>query len=146
VSNLPDHPTAQDGDQEEELMLEDSLFSSRPSDRSKKPTTLLLSAFVHGTLASAVIVIPLFQNQVLPQVRLLSRCIRRSSPGRRSGAGSQRARGSAIQGLPTTCCVDRSSRDSHVDCEDYSAVDIQSHWICAQTRPPARYSGRRPER
>jgi len=49
-------------------MLEDSLFSSRPSDRSKKPTTLLLSAFVHGTLASALIVIPLFQNQVLPQV------------------------------------------------------------------------------
>jgi len=51
-------------------MLEDSLFASRPSARSKKPATLVLSAIVHGTLAGALIVIPLFQTQVLPQIAL----------------------------------------------------------------------------
>jgi protein TonB len=56
--------------EEEEFMLEDSLFASRPSARSKKPATLVLSAIVHGTLAGALIVIPLFQNQVLPQIPL----------------------------------------------------------------------------
>jgi protein TonB len=51
-------------------MLEDSLFASRPSARSKKPATLVLSVIVHGTLAGALILIPLFQSQVLPQVSL----------------------------------------------------------------------------
>jgi protein TonB len=51
-------------------MLEDSLFASRQSARSKKPATLVLSAIVHGTLAVTLIVIPLFQNQVLPQIPL----------------------------------------------------------------------------
>ena len=51
-------------------MLEDSLFASRPSARSKKPATLVLSAIVHGTLAAALIVIPLFQTQVLPHIAL----------------------------------------------------------------------------
>jgi periplasmic protein TonB len=52
-------------------MLEDSLFASRPSARSKKPATLVLSVIVHGTLAGALILIPLFQNQVLPQIPLV---------------------------------------------------------------------------
>jgi len=52
-------------------MLEDSLFASRPSARSKKPATLVLSAIVHGTLAGALILIPLFQSQILPQIRPL---------------------------------------------------------------------------
>jgi protein TonB len=56
--------------EEEEFMLEDSLFASRPSARSKKPATLVLSAIVHGTLAAALIVIPLFQTQVLPHIAL----------------------------------------------------------------------------
>jgi protein TonB len=49
-------------------MLEDSLFASRPSARTKKPATLVLSVIVHGTLAGALILIPLFQNQVLPNI------------------------------------------------------------------------------
>lgn len=51
-------------------MLEDCLFASRPSARSKKPATLVLSVIVHGTLAGVLLVIPLFQNQVLPQIPL----------------------------------------------------------------------------
>lgn len=52
-------------------MLEDCLFASRSSTRSKKPATLALSVIVHVTLAGALILIPLFQNQLLPQIPLL---------------------------------------------------------------------------
>src|SRR5262245_28079611 len=51
-------------------MLEDCLFASRPSARSKKPATLALSIVVHGTLAGVLLLIPLFQNQMLPQIPL----------------------------------------------------------------------------
>jgi protein TonB len=51
-------------------MLEDCLFASRPSTRSKQPGTLIVSTLVHGALAGALILIPLFQNQVLPQIPL----------------------------------------------------------------------------
>jgi hypothetical protein len=51
-------------------MLDDCLFASRPSTRSKKPGTLIVSTLVHGALAGALILIPLFQNQVLPQIPL----------------------------------------------------------------------------
>jgi len=51
-------------------MLEDSLFASRPSARSKKPATVALSVLVHGTLAAVLILVPLFQHQVLPQIPL----------------------------------------------------------------------------
>ena len=51
-------------------MLEDSLFASRPSARSKKPATVAISVLVHGTLAAVLILIPLFQHQVLPQIPL----------------------------------------------------------------------------
>jgi protein TonB len=51
-------------------MLEDCLFASRPSPRSKKPATLVVSTLIHGALAGALILIPLFQNQVLPQIPL----------------------------------------------------------------------------
>jgi periplasmic protein TonB len=49
-------------------MLEDCLFASRPSARSKKPFTLVLSVVTHVAIAGALIVIPLFQEQLLPQV------------------------------------------------------------------------------
>jgi len=52
-------------------MLEDSLFASRPSARTKKPATLALSVVVHGALGAALVLIPLFQSQVLPQIPLL---------------------------------------------------------------------------
>jgi protein TonB len=51
-------------------MLEDSLFASRPSERTKKPATLALSVVVHGALGVALILIPLFQSQMLPQIPL----------------------------------------------------------------------------
>ena len=51
-------------------MLEDSLFAARPSARSKKPATLMISVLAHGTLAAALILVPLFQTQVLPQIPL----------------------------------------------------------------------------
>jgi protein TonB len=51
-------------------MLEDCLFDSRSSARSKKPATLAVSVLVHGVIAGALIVIPLFQTQLLPQVPL----------------------------------------------------------------------------
>lgn len=51
-------------------MLEDSLFASRPSARTKKPATLALSVVVHGALGAALVLIPLFQSQVLPQIPL----------------------------------------------------------------------------
>ena len=51
-------------------MLEDSLFASRPSARTQKPATLALSVVVHGALGAALVLIPLFQSQVLPQIPL----------------------------------------------------------------------------
>ena len=49
-------------------MLEDCLFASRPSARRKKPFTLVLSIITHVTIAAVLILIPLFQNHLLPQV------------------------------------------------------------------------------
>ena len=51
-------------------MLEDCLFASRPSARSRKPGTIAISVVVHASLAIALILIPLFQHQVLPHVPL----------------------------------------------------------------------------
>ena len=51
-------------------MLEDCLIDSRSSTRSRKPATLVLSILIHGTLAIALIVIPLFQVPLLTQVPL----------------------------------------------------------------------------
>jgi protein TonB len=48
-------------------MLDDCLFDSRSSARSKKPATAV-SVLVHGTIAAALILIPLFQTPLLPQV------------------------------------------------------------------------------
>lgn len=53
-------------------MLEDCLLESRSSGRSTKPVSLVLSIIVHGTIAGALILIPLFQSQVLPQIPVLS--------------------------------------------------------------------------
>ena len=53
-------------------MLEDCLLESRSSRRSAKPVSLVLSTIVHGTIAAALILIPLFQSQVLPQISILS--------------------------------------------------------------------------
>src|SRR5262245_31667650 len=49
-------------------MLEDCLIDSRSSARSKKPATLILSVLVHGSLIAALVLIPLFQIPLLPQV------------------------------------------------------------------------------
>lgn len=53
-------------------MLEDCLFASRPSARSRKPLTLVLSVITHVVIACVLILIPLFQDQLLPQVPALS--------------------------------------------------------------------------
>jgi protein TonB len=49
-------------------MLEDCLFASRPSARTKKPFTLVLSIITHVSIAAVLILIPLFQNHLLPQI------------------------------------------------------------------------------
>jgi protein TonB len=49
-------------------MLEESLIASRPSARTRKPLTLLLSAITHGGLVVLLVLIPLFQSPLLPQV------------------------------------------------------------------------------
>jgi protein TonB len=51
-------------------MLEDCLFASRPSARSRKPGTIAVSVLVHAALAVTLILVPLFQHQVLPHVPL----------------------------------------------------------------------------
>ena len=51
-------------------MLEDCLIESRPSARSRKPLTLVVSVITHGSLAAALILVPLFQEQLLPQVSI----------------------------------------------------------------------------
>jgi protein TonB len=68
VSKFEDHPTAQNGDRRGGTMLEDCLFASRPSARTKKPFTLVLSIITHVSIAAVLILIPLFQNHLLPQV------------------------------------------------------------------------------
>lgn len=52
-------------------MLEDCLLESRPTARARKPATLAISVFAHGALAAALILIPLFQTPLLPQVAAL---------------------------------------------------------------------------
>ena len=52
-------------------MLEDCLIESRSTARTRKPATLAISILVHGTLAAALVVIPLFQTPLLPQVAAL---------------------------------------------------------------------------
>jgi protein TonB len=49
-------------------MLEDCLIESRSSARSKKPATLVVSILIHGSLAAALVLIPLFQIPLLPQI------------------------------------------------------------------------------
>jgi len=52
-------------------MLEDCLVESRPSAR-KSPLTLVLSVLTHGTIVGALVLIPLFQDQLLPQIPALA--------------------------------------------------------------------------
>jgi protein TonB len=68
VSKFEDHLTAQDGDRRGGTMLEDCLFASRPSASTKKPFTLVVSILTHVTIAAVLILIPLFQNHLLPEV------------------------------------------------------------------------------
>ena len=49
-------------------MLEDCLIESRSSARTRKPLTLVVSIITHGSLAAALILVPLFQEQLLPHV------------------------------------------------------------------------------
>src|SRR5678815_380233 len=49
-------------------MLEDCLIDSRSSAHSKKPATLIVSVLVHGSLIAALVMIPLLQIPLLPEV------------------------------------------------------------------------------
>lgn len=51
----------------------ENLVDSRPSAPRRTPMTLAISMLTHGALAAALILVPLFQNQVLPRVQSLSR-------------------------------------------------------------------------
>jgi periplasmic protein TonB len=72
VSKFSDHDLRRTAIEKEESMLEDCLFESRSSRRSRNPASLVLSAMVHGSIAGLLILIPLFQSQVLPQIPVLS--------------------------------------------------------------------------
>jgi periplasmic protein TonB len=47
-------------------MLEDCLIESRRSVQARNPFTLVVSVITHGSIVAALILIPLFQNQLLP--------------------------------------------------------------------------------
>jgi protein TonB len=51
-------------------MLEDCLIESRSSVRRKNPLTLVVSVVTHGSLIAALILIPLFQEQLLPHIAI----------------------------------------------------------------------------
>ena len=51
-------------------MLEDCLIESRRSARKKNPVTLVASVITHGSIVAVLILIPLFQNQLLPQAAI----------------------------------------------------------------------------
>ena len=51
-------------------MLEDCLIESRSSVRRKNPLTLVVSVVTHGSLIAALILIPLFQEQLLPHIAM----------------------------------------------------------------------------
>jgi periplasmic protein TonB len=51
-------------------MLEDCLIESRRSTRTKSPLTLVVSVITHGSIVAALILIPLFQNQLLPHTAI----------------------------------------------------------------------------
>jgi protein TonB len=51
-------------------MLEDCLIESRRSARPGKPFTLVVSVITHGSLVGALILIPLFQEHLLPHVAM----------------------------------------------------------------------------
>jgi protein TonB len=51
-------------------MLEDCLIESRSSVRRKNPLTLVVSVVTHGSLIAALILIPLFQEQLLPHMAM----------------------------------------------------------------------------
>ena len=51
-------------------MLEDCLIESRRSARSKNPFTLVLSVITHGSLVAALVLVPLFQEQLLPHAAI----------------------------------------------------------------------------
>jgi protein TonB len=51
-------------------MLEDCLIESRSSVRRKNPLTLVVSVATHGSLIAALILIPLFQEQLLPHMAM----------------------------------------------------------------------------
>src|SRR5436190_1066672 len=50
-------------------MFEECFVESRRSPSAKKPATLALSIAVHSCVVGALIVVPLFQLQVLPQIQ-----------------------------------------------------------------------------
>src|SRR5262249_33689400 len=47
-------------------MLEDSLFESRGSKRTRKPVTLVIAAVAHVVTIGVLVLIPLLQTQALP--------------------------------------------------------------------------------
>jgi protein TonB len=51
-------------------MLEDCLLESRRSARAGKPLTLAVSVVTHGSLIAALVLVPLFQERLLPHVAL----------------------------------------------------------------------------
>jgi protein TonB len=51
-------------------MLEDCLIESRQPARSKKPLTLVVSVITHGSLVAALVLVPLFQEQLLPHAAI----------------------------------------------------------------------------
>jgi protein TonB len=51
-------------------MLEDCLIESRSSSRTKKPLTLVVSVITHGSLVAGLVLIPLFQEQLLPKTNI----------------------------------------------------------------------------
>ncbi len=51
-------------------MLEDCLIESRPFTRSRGPFTLAVPVVTHGGLVAVLVLIPLFQRQVLPRTSI----------------------------------------------------------------------------
>lgn len=51
-------------------MLEDCLIESRQPARPKNPVTLVVSVITHGSLVAALVLVPLFQEQLLPHAAI----------------------------------------------------------------------------
>lgn len=51
-------------------MLEDSLFESRGTGRTRKPVTVIASSVVHCAAVSVLILAPLLQSHAVPKIRV----------------------------------------------------------------------------